>query len=983
MKLKLVLFLTASLFIGTLIAQTTGGPDTYGYTWKNQADPTGPVYNWIDIKGLGTKITGLGDDNSVGPFNMNWNFRYYWNDYNKALVGSNGWMSFEALGNIASPFPTIPSAAAPNNYIAALLSDLTFTNGSNAPVPNCSGWYWTNNLDTFIVQYDSVPFWSATGQKYTGSNTFQIILSGVDSSITFQYKAQTGLTNGTDIKSGIENLTGAIGLQVLNNTYPTANTAVKFYYPNPVTYQVFDATPAWNQNTKNGGFFVSSNGKPLNLTTDIANTGNQPISNIPVTGTLLDVNAATVWTSTRTVTALPAGADTVFTYPTNYNANTPGTFRYRSATTLTGDMNPGNNSREVEMVVVDTTQSSIELSYTTATSASAGLGWSGGGVNDGAGVYFEPPFYPASVVSLDYFIASGATGGFTAEVRDDNGTNNGPGTVLSSDTIMTGNIGAFNNVPMTKPIVITSGGIYVSWLMHPDTTCNLGADAASPLSLRNYEIIGGNWATYRNNSAQDLMIKTTISKYDFGAITTSVVNDACPSNASGTASVSVTPGTSPPYTYLWSPGNQTTTSITGLAAGTYTCAITDSIGITNNTIVNVYNAISVTAASTASVTCFGSNNGASMATIGGTAPYTYLWSNGQTTQTATGLVVGIYTVTATNTDGCVNMAVDTIVGPTAIASTLSVTAASCAGSDGTAALTISGGTAPYTFLWNNLQTTATATGLAAGSYTVAVSDANGCTFTSTVTITFVPFASSTASTPTKCFGSSDGVATSVVSTGGTTPYTYAWTPTGQTTQVATGLAAGNYTVLTTDAKGCTTTKTITVTSPVAIVASSTAQPASCTTCTNGSATGSVTGGTAPYVYAWSNGVTAQTITGLGPGNYTVCVTDANGCSGCDTVNVLINGISEHYTGASVVISPNPFTSSAFVNIDFVNPTHNNLLFTIFDIYGKVIEVIDLSSYKGAKIEFNLNRGNNISNGLYFYRLEDNNTILSTGKLLVQ
>ena len=102
----------------------------------------------------------------------------------------------------------------------------------------------------------------------------------------------------------------------------------------------------------------------------------------------------------------------------------------------------------------------------------------------------------------------------------------------------------------------------------------------------------------------------------------------------------------------------------------------------------------------------------------------------------------------------------------------------------------------------------------------------------------------------------------------------------------------------------------------------------------------------------------------------VCVTDSKNCTTCSTATVVVDGINEIYNGASVVISPNPLNSSATVKIDFVNPTHNNLFFTIFDIYGKRIQSIDLREYKGATIDFTLNRGNNIPNGMYFYRLED-------------
>ncbi|TAL62963.1 MAG: T9SS type A sorting domain-containing protein [Bacteroidetes bacterium] len=1136
MKTKLLLSLSIFFFVEALFAQTSGGPDAYGYTWKNQADPNGPAYNWKEIKGVGTQITGLSDDNQKGPYSLGWNFHYYWADYGKIWVGSNGWLAFQNNSVLpAATFPTIPNTALPNNYLAAMSCDLTFIQTNLSAVPGATAWYWTNNTDSLILQYDSIPYWVTSGSGFSGRHTFQVILSGADSSITYQYKLiQTGTVAydmaGEGLTTGIENSSGQIGLQVSTNVFPAANTSVKFYYPNPVTYQVFDATPAWSQNIDNGGFFVSANGSPLKLATDVYNAGNQPLSNIVTNGKLLNSVSTKVWDTTVTVSSLVASADSMFIFPKTYDPNITGTYTYRTTATASGDINAANNITDVEMVVVDTTQATIPLSYVTSTTAGTANDWGG---NGGQGIYIEPPFYPATITSLDFMVANSGTVGYhLVQILDDKGPGNTPGNIIYIDSVAASAavIGSYNNVPVTKDVVILSGGVYVAWMENGDATSAIGTEGTSPLSNRNYEIIGS-WSSYRNNAIEDIMIQVNITRYNFGAIASATTPDACPTNGSGSGTVTVTAGTSPPYTYLWSSGGQTTATATGLAAGNHTVTITDSLGIISTTIFSVYNNIAVTA-STASVTCFGGNTGTSTATIGGTAPYTYLWSNGQTNQAATGLTVGIYTVTASNTDGCSNFAIDTIDGPAALANTFSVTPATCVGGNGTAASTVTGGTAPYTYLWNNLQTTAIATGLATGSYSLSVTDANGCTFSTsttvstipfvssaastpanctggggsatatatsggtapymyvwlpsgqttqtatglsagshtvtvtdsvgctsstittvstipfvssaastpanctgvggsatatatsggtapyiyawlpsgqttqtatglsagsyTVTVTdsvgctsstmttvsTIPFVSSTASTPTKCAGTNDGVATSVASSGGTAPYTYAWS-TGQTTQAITGLAAGTYTVVTTDAVGCSTVLTTTVISPAAMTASSTSQPATYPNFNNGTATGNATGGTAPYTYAWSNGVTAQTITGLSSGNYTVCVTDLYGCTACDTVNVLLNGINEIYNGVSVVISPNPFNSSAFVKIDFVNPTHNDVFFTVFDLYGKEVQSIDLREYKGATIGFTLNRGYTISSGMYFYRLEDDKGILYAGKLLVQ
>ena len=162
-----------------------GGPDAYGYKYldSDTTAPGAPTYNWVDIKGVGTRVTGLGDDNCTGPFPIGFNFPYYWYQVNSVIVGSNGYMTFgDNLAN-SQPFNPVPSTNRPNNQFAALLSDLD-------PSVGGSVWYWSNNTDSFIVEYDSVAFWDSTGGH--GNNTFQIILTKADSSITFQYKEQSG-----------------------------------------------------------------------------------------------------------------------------------------------------------------------------------------------------------------------------------------------------------------------------------------------------------------------------------------------------------------------------------------------------------------------------------------------------------------------------------------------------------------------------------------------------------------------------------------------------------------------------------------------------------------------------------------------------------------------------------------------------------------------------------------------------------------------
>ena len=403
--------------------------------------------------------------------------------------------------------------------------------------------------------------------------------------------------------------------------------------------------------------------------------------------------------------------------------------------------------------------------------------------------------------------------------------------------------------------------------------------------------------------------------------TPSVTNVSCFGGANGTATVAPTGGT-PSYTYLWSNG-ATTATATGLLAGTYSVTITDANSCTrtiNNIIVGQPAATISGTPSTTPVSCFGGSNGtASIVASGGTPSYTYLWSNGATTATATGLIAGTYSVTITDANSCTRTVNNIIVGqPSAILNgTPSATQVSCnGGSNGTVTITATGGTSPYTYLWSNGATTATATGLLAGSYSVTITDANSCTRTITGIIVAQPgvLNATTSTTGVACNGGSNGSA-SVTPTGGTSPYTYLWN-TGATSQTITGLVSGNYSVVITDNKGCQVTKNLIINQPALLVASQGAiNNVSCNGGTNGSATVAVTGGTPGYTYSWApSGGTAATATGLAQGTYTVTVTDANSCQTTQSFTISQPASFSVTTSKTDVLCNGGTTGSATVNV---------------------------------------------------------------------
>jgi len=298
------------------------------------------------------------------------------------------------------------------------------------------------------------------------------------------------------------------------------------------------------------------------------------------------------------------------------------------------------------------------------------------------------------------------------------------------------------------------------------------------------------------------------------------------------------------------------------------------------------------------VACFGGNTGSVTVTAaGGSIPYEYGIDAGsyQPSNIFTALPSGPHTVTIR--DGSSNT-VDIIVTITQPAAPLSVTTTQTNNvcfdaAIGTATATASGGTGPYSYSWNSLpvQNLATASNLKAGTYTVTVTDNNGCTKTADVTITQP--ASAVAVTISKidvlCFGGTNGSATAVGS-GGTGPYSYSWnTSPFQNNATATGFIAGTYTVTVTESFGCSVSGTVQIAEPAEISIAETHQDASCPDESDGSITLTLTGGTPPYAVLWSDANPAQNRTDLPQGTYSLIVTDGNGCNKPLDIDIGVTG----------------------------------------------------------------------------------------------
>jgi len=448
------------------------------------------------------------------------------------------------------------------------------------------------------------------------------------------------------------------------------------------------------------------------------------------------------------------------------------------------------------------------------------------------------------------------------------------------------------------------GGTY-QWMTLPSGTAGIVGSSTGQTIVVNapghYQVTvtmpGGNGCSYT--------LDTTITFGGNPSLTAAPTSPTCKGGNDGSATVTTT-GTGP-FTYTWSPGpvgGQGTTTATGLTAGTYTVLVKSPGGCTNTTTVTVVNPAGITASITpTSAACYGQSNGTATANAsGGTGALTYSWSPaGGTVATATGLAAGTYTCLVTDSKGCNITSVVTVGQPTVLTASGFHTNIDCSGAqDGSAGVNTTGGTPAYSYAWSPVGgAAATATGLSPGNYTCAITDGNGCQTSSVISISEPLPIQVTQSLiqQVKCFGGTGADTLGV--TGGTPAYTYAWTPSGSTGSIATGLVPGtNYTCVITDGNGCKDTVHTQFTQPPAISATPVTQQATCTA-SNGSIAITPAGGTAPYTYSWApSGGTNATVSNLPSGAYTCLIVDANGCTHTTTA-VVGTGNSGLHAGFSM------------------------------------------------------------------------------------
>jgi gliding motility-associated-like protein len=368
---------------------------------------------------------------------------------------------------------------------------------------------------------------------------------------------------------------------------------------------------------------------------------------------------------------------------------------------------------------------------------------------------------------------------------------------------------------------------------------------------------------------------------------------SCEGLLNGSVEADVSGGTAP-YTYQWA-NAATSIGLQNIGCGSYTLTLTDALGCvrSDTAVLDCPPTIEILGLNTQDVRCFGQANGQiAVQAQGGSGTLSYLWSdpNAQINATATNLPLGVYTVTISDANGCNTTVSANVAQPPLLLASTAKTDVSCfGGSDGSSTVSPNGGTGPYTFVWSDTQTAQTAAALAAGAYTVTVSDARGCSTTATATLAQPASALALALQQTKiaCFGQDNGAALATASGSNGAPFAYAWSS-GQSNATVSNLSVGGYAVTATDGKGCTAVQNIDIQQHDAISVNVAFVTPTCNGYTDGraavnNATGGAGGGNlANYTYQWSqagapNGLNVNGLSG--DQTYTVTATDQQGCSG--------------------------------------------------------------------------------------------------------
>jgi hypothetical protein len=508
LQIVLVLFTALSTPMTTPanITDGGGGPDGYGYRWidNDTVAPNAPVFNWIDISSVGTQVTGLGDDNVVGPFSIGFSFPFYWYRVNSFYLSSNGFISFSDNFNASATFSnTFPNPARPNDVVSPFMSDFDFTVGT----PSC--YIWTNTAqDTCVITYQNLRWWN----QPSSNCSLQIILAKPDSSITFQFKRMIGYAGYAAANegnvTGIENILGNLGLTYLFNAVPAQNAihdtlAVKFYPPQTTAYQVIDVGIRNAMSDNSGGYFVTNN-VAKTMWANVKNTGNQPVGVCTVFCRVRNAANSIVYSQTQVIPSMTAGQVDSVVFSPAWTPTATGLYKTVFRAKTTGDMFPPNDSVVIETRVVTYPG---ELYYDDGTVDEA-ISWQGNA--GGMGVKFIPPQYPCRITSARAYLYYNATPlTCTLWVLKGDGPNGSPGTVLGRGNINVNLASPGTWYSISLDATINSGSFFVGVTSDGSSNPYYCMDTSFPIANQTWEYTNG-WAPYRSTNEDDALMRATV-----------------------------------------------------------------------------------------------------------------------------------------------------------------------------------------------------------------------------------------------------------------------------------------------------------------------------------------------------------------------------------------------------------------------------------------------------------------------------------------
>ncbi|MFM7080046.1 MAG: beta strand repeat-containing protein, partial [Bacteroidota bacterium] len=642
-----------------------------------------------------------------------------------------------------------------------------------------------------------------------------------------------------------------------------------------------------------GGYTVlitDNNGCTTSSTSNIQNIGG-PVA-LPA-----NINNVTCFGLTNgSITANSTGGTTPFAYSINGGNSQPSNYF--------GGLNPGSYSITISdangctTTISSNITSPSQLTMSTTTTGST-CGNTNGTVSisasGGSGSYTFSNNGGLSYQPISNFNNLSA-GTYTVMVMDANGCTasgssnvaSAPGPILSA--VNFNNVNCYNGTNGSITVSSSNGTAPLSYSINQGLP--QASNAFNNLTAGTYNILISDANGCTASSSQLITQPSAL------LTSTSSTPSTCFNGTNGSASVSVSGGTAP-YSYIWSGSTNTGPNSNNLSAGSYSVTVSDNNGCSSSMTIVVSNMGGPTISSAISTNnnCYQSNDGtATVQIIGGTGPFNYTLNGtvNQSSGTFQNLPAGTATILVTDNNGCTASNIFTITQPTPVTISGSSTNSSCGNSNGAINLVATGGTSPYSFSNNgglSYQSNPVFSNLNAGSYSTSTSDANGCTASSSQTIIDLAGPSISSVTPSNpaCFNSANGTINIVAIGNGPLNFSLNNGTTFQQNPVFSGLSGGSYNILVSDTNGCLSYSNTLLVEPDPMIATATTSPSICNNSTNGAASVSAQGGQTPYSFIWNTGSTSSTVVNIAAGNYTVTITDANGCT--LTQSAIVSNIS--------------------------------------------------------------------------------------------